>query len=481
MRWILVSVVGCAAVAGGTVDRSEGTEGRPHIILCMADDQGWGDMAYNGHPILRTPVFDAMSETGLRLDRFYAASPVCSPTRASVLTGRTPNRSGVFNWGHSLRPQEVTLAAVLREAGYITAHFGKWHVGSVLAQSPTCPGALGFDHWLSAPNFFDMNPWLSDHGKALQFEGESSAIVVDAALEFIRSRLSDARPIFAVLWFGSPHRPHEGLAEDLASYADQPERRRHFLAEITAMDRGMGKLRASLREWDIADNTLLWYCSDNGALPEGSSGGLRGRKGEVYEGGLRVPCLIEWPRRIREPRRSDLPAGTVDIYPTLLEIAGARPAHQPILDGESLLPLFDGLATERRAPLGFWHADVPGFSTPSDKILAFVAERQRIPEPVPGDHPAWGKEPAPLRWDAPDGSYPGHAAWLDGPWKLHRKEVSKQGSHVVWELYHLATDPREEDNRVENEPARAENYKVQLEAWLRGVTESLRGADYAQR
>ena len=122
---------------------------RPNVVLCMADDQGLGDMGYTGHPRIQTPTFDAMSREGLRFDRFYAAAPVCSPTRGSVMTGRHPNRFGCFSWGRTLRPQEITIAEALQQAGYRTGHFGKWHLGSVVARSPVSPGHSGFDAWLS--------------------------------------------------------------------------------------------------------------------------------------------------------------------------------------------------------------------------------------------------------------------------------------------------------------------------------------------
>lgn len=154
---------------------------KPNIVLVMADDQGWGDMAYNGHRVLQTPNFDEAAATGLRFDRFYAAAPVCSPTRASVMTGRHPNRMGVFQWGHPIRPQETTLAEALQTADYSTGHFGKWHLGSVRHGSPVSPGASGFDQWLSAPNFYDNDPVLSREGKAVRQSGESSMVVADAA------------------------------------------------------------------------------------------------------------------------------------------------------------------------------------------------------------------------------------------------------------------------------------------------------------
>jgi arylsulfatase A-like enzyme len=475
MKHSLFVFVSAWLTTGAALSAAE-TPARPNLILCMADDQGWGDMAYNGHPRVKTPVFDQMAHTGLRLDRFYAAAPVCSPTRGSVMTGRTPHRYGVFSWGHSLRPQEVTLAEVLRGAGYATGHFGKWHLGSVLPDSPTSPGANGFEEWLSAPNFFEVDPWLSRKGRAEKMHGEGSEVVVAEALKFIRRHAQAKQPFLAVIWFGSPHAPHVGTEADLALYADEPPKLRHFLAEITAMDRAMGRLRTALRELAAAQNTLLWFCSDNGAIAEGSTGGLRGRKGTLYEGGLRVPCLIEWPARIKSPRRSNVECGTVDIYPTLLELAGAKPAQQPVLDGESLVPLFDDRMRERSRPLGFWHAGIAGFGTPSDKILAGIAERQKAGEPVTAAA-ALGLPPAPLEWKPDAGVFPGHAAWLDHGWKLHRIENKKTGA-VRWELYHLDQDAQEANDLSQTQPQRVARMRESLEGWLTSVTDSLKGEDY---
>ncbi|MHC4744532.1 MAG: sulfatase-like hydrolase/transferase, partial [Planctomycetota bacterium] len=197
---------------------------KPNIVLCMADDQGWGDMAYNGHPVLKTPNFDAMAAEALRFDRFYAAAPVCSPTRGSVMTGRHPNRFGCFKWGHSLRPQEITIAEALKTAGYVTGHFGKWHLGSVCKGSPVNPGMSGFDEWFSAPNFFDNDPILSRQGKAVRTKGESSMVTVAAAVEFIRKHADSPNPYFCVVWFGSPHGPHQAIEQDRALYDDQEKR-----------------------------------------------------------------------------------------------------------------------------------------------------------------------------------------------------------------------------------------------------------------
>ncbi len=243
------------------------------------------------------------------------------------------------------------------------------------------------------------------------------------------------------------------------------------------MDRAMGRLRAGLREMNIADNTLLWYCSDNGAIAEGSTGGLRGRKAQIYEGGLRVPCLIEWPARIRSPRASNVVAGTVDIYPTVLELAGAKPEHQPPLDGQSLVALFDDKMTARQRPLGFWEAGIAGFGVPSDRLLAYVAQQQKTGEPIPDDHAARGLPPAPLAWSEPAGRYPGHSAWLDNGWKLHRIEA-KGGGRARFELYNLNEDDKETADLSRQETERTAQMTRELEGWLQSVTASLRGEDY---
>jgi len=447
---------------------------KPNIVLCMADDQGWGDMAYNGHPVLKTPHFDAMAAEALRFDRFYAAAPVCSPTRASVMTGRHPNRSAVFKWGHALRPQEITVAEALKTAGYVTGHFGKWHLGSVVKGSPANPGACGFDEWFSAPNFFDNDPILSREGVAVPTKGESSMVTVDAALEFIGKHADSAPPFLAVVWFGSPHLPHEAIERDRVLYGEQEKRFQHFYGEITGMDRAFGKLRNGLRTLGIRENTILWYCSDNGGLPRVGSTGGRANKGKVYEGGLRVPAILEWPARISGHRTTDVPCNTSDIYPTLLEIAGVRMAKQPPLDGISLCSLIDGRMNARSKPMGFWDHPTRGISTPSKKWMASLLAAQQEGKDI--------DDPWRLRLDAgkiakqyPEDSFPGHSAWLDWPWKLHRIE---KNARVTFELYDLVADAQEGNDLFGAQPGRAGAMTRQLEAWLQSVARSLNGKDY---
>ena len=440
----------------------------------MADDQGWGDMAYNGHPVLKTPNFDAMAGEALRFDRFYAAAPVCSPTRGSVMTGRHPNRFGCFKWGHTLRPQEITVAEALKTAGYVTGHFGKWHLGSVRKGSPVNPGASGFDEWLSAPNFFDNDPILSREGVAVQMEGESSMVTVDAAIEFIRKHARSPQPFLAVVWFGSPHGPHRAIERDRALYADQKENIRDFYGEITGMDRAFGKLRAELRTLGIRENTILWYCSDNGGLQTVSTGG-RGKKGQVYEGGLRVPAILEWPARFTGHRATSVPCNTSDIYPTLLDIVGVSMENQPPLDGVSLTALIDGRMKTRPKPIGFWDHPTGGISTPSAKWMAELLAAQKAGDEV-GDRSRLRMDAGEIKKQYPEDTFPGHSAWLDWPWKLHR--IQGKNEKVQWELYNLADDSREQNNALAQNSDKTASMKSQLEAWLKSVVRSLNGKDY---
>ncbi len=407
---------------------------RPHIVLVMTDDQGWGQTGYNGHPHLKTPHLDAMAANGLRFDRFYAGASNCSPTRATVLTGRSNDRTGVFNHGFPLRLQEKTLPRALKEGGYATAHFGKWHLNGlrgpgvpIFAEDTHHPGAFGFDTWLSVTNFFDLDPPMSRQGRFEDFQGDSSEIIVDEALKWMRERKDGDEPLFAVIWYGSPHSPMRAKPEDRTPFAHLPEKHQHHLGELVAMDRSVGALRAGLREMGIADDTLVWFCSDNGGLPgygKETVGGLRGNKNLMYEGGLRVPGILEWPAVIPAGRVTSYPAGTVDIFPTLAEIAKLpESARLQPQDGISLLPLLHEDLQERSQPLFFRHQN--------------------------------------------------RVAIIDNTFKLL---VQKGGM----ELYDLEKDPNETMNIIEDHPVIAGRLKTAYAVWNASVEASVRGEDYPE-
>ncbi len=442
-----------------------------NFIFAMTDDQGYGDVGYMGHRYLHTPVLDAMAENGLRMDRFYTASPVCSPTRASVLTGRHPNRSGTFSWGNALRGEEISVATELRNAGYRTGFFGKWHLGSVRAGRPSSPDGHGFEVWSAAPNFYENDPWFSRNGTAVQVHGEGSAVTVEEALPFIRDAAESGEPFFVVIWFGAPHTPHDAIEELQDLYPDMPDQLRNYYGEITGVDRAMGMVRDALREEGIEGDTLLWFSSDNGGRPRDGAEHreLRGVKGELWEGGIRVPALIEWPGRV-EPRVSDIPVGTVDIFPTLLDLAGVNVGHDRPMDGVSLVDYLGGRMQERPAPLGFWnYGAAEGQRMRSDAIVRdLYAQQQAGSDGEINEGRLYGPD---LDYAEAD-ERPGSAAWIDGDWKLHRRS---EGVHL---LFNLADDRGERNNVIERYPERAERMKDALRDWEASVISSMRGADY---
>ena len=472
----------------------------PNVILLMGDDHGWDEVGYNGHPHLKTPVLDEMAATGLRLDRFYSAHPSCSPTRASVMTGRHPNRCGTFSPNYSTRPEEITIAHLLSDAGYLCGHFGKWHLGPVKKSSPTSPGAMGFDRWVSHDNFFELNPTLSfDGGPPRKIDGESSAVVVNESIPFLQQAKREKRPFLAVLWFGSPHEPYSGLDADLALYDDLPDEYadkqvrltsnetgrqtkrplrdvlRERYAEITAMDRAIGKLRNWLKKEGLRDNTVLWYCGDNGTPGDGIvTSPFRGQKGNMYEGGVRVPGIIEWPARITDSMVSDVNSVTSDMLPTVCNLADVDYPDRP-LDGVDLTDVIDGTMKQRPQPIGFWSFDtkLEGRNKPYIK-----AELQQGTTPLVklmGDIPTRNFR----NYHHPEiveGDYAGARVWLDNQYKLVMKG-SRTGKQQV-ELFDVRDDPAEKLDVAGEKPAVVKKMQAELRDWQQSVLTSLTGADY---
>lgn len=467
----LLALVTCSQILEADSSAQIGTTAKPNIILVMADDQGWGDTGYNGHQFVNTPEMDAMAKAGLVLDRFYAAAPVCSPTRASVMTGRNPIRTKVTNHGRYMRPHEQTIAESLKAAGYVTGIFGKVHLGSGQPDSPCNPSGMGFDEWVIGLNFFDNDPYLSRNGKIEYRKGKGSVIAMDDALTFLNKHQKSEKPIFMVVWFPSPHDPHQEVPEGKSLY--DGKKQAGYYREITLLDQQLGRLRRELRSLEMAENTILWYCSDNGGLNEATSGG-RKRKGSIYEGGLRIPGIIEWPAAKLQGRTS-VPTWTCDIYPTVLSMAGVALEPEHPLDGIDITDIVTGKATKRSKPMGFWHLFQQGQSTWSDRIQKAIMEKQISGAPLPHDAPRMQKDVAEFpQFD--EASAKGHAAWNDWPWKLHRINGTK------YELYNLADDPMESKDLANKSDHQAQvaEMKQELDNWMRSVMRSLNGKDYKQ-
>jgi arylsulfatase A-like enzyme len=400
----------------------------------MADDQGWGQTGYYKHPILKTPNLDDMATNGLRFDRFYAAGPVCSPTRASVLTGRSHDRTGVLSHGYALHRQERTIARAMQKAGYATGHFGKWHLNGVrgpgvpvLDSDPHHPGNFGFDHWLTVTNFFDMNPVMSCMGKFEEFQGDSSEVIVAEALKFIEQKSSDGQPFFTVIWYGSPHSPWVASQQD--QIKGEETKSAHHHGELVAMDRSIGTLRAGLKRMGLSQNTLVWFCSDNGGLKgvgHDSVGGLRGNKGTIWEGGLRVPGIIEWPARIK-PRITSYPASTMNILPTLVDLLGLpKDSMLELVDGMSIKPLLAGEIGPRTKPIPF--------------------------------------------------HYNGKAALIDNDLKIVTEKIGS-GKYLMFDL---KADKTESNDLFAERPVDAKRLRAALNAMSESVAKSRAGADYPE-
>lgn len=439
----------------------------PNIILILADDLGYGDVGFNGNTIIQTPQLDRLAQEGLVFDRFYAAAPICSPTRGSLLTGRHPFRYGVLA-AHSggMRPGEVTLAEALKSDNYATGFFGKWHLGWVRPDAEwddrgqySPPWYHGFDQafatksavptwnptkvppgWTSwgydeSGNWAGSKYVLNGEPVTENLAGDDSRVIMDRVLPFIEQAHEQAVPFFACVWFHTPHEPVVAGPEYLAKYPGYPEAQQHYYGAITAMDEQIGRLRQRLETMGLAENTIIWFTSDNGpARPNvrkgaASAGPFRGTKHTVYEGGLRVPTVLFWPGNIPTGRTAYL-SGTVDVFPTLLALAGVRPdLGDRTIDGQDLRPAIYDKALQRQQDLGTgW--------------MRLYQDTKAL-------------------------------SWINHRYKLIERPLSGEV-----ELYDLLEDPQETKNIALEQPQIVQQMHAQLMAWEEACRWSRDGLDY---
>ena len=441
-----------AAALGAAAERP------PNIVVVLCDDLGYGDVSLHGHPVIRTPNFDRFAAEGIRFTDCYAASPVCSPSRAGLLTGRVPDRAGLFNWvpmepcAMHLRREEVTFAKVLAGAGYKTCLSGKWHLNGVLGPGNTQPdpGDHGFQHWFATgawatPSQHNPDNFVRNGKPCGPIPGYSSTIIVDEALGWL-DRVGTATPFCLMVAFHAPHEPIASADRYRRLYAGRPHRRGEdeYFANVTELDAEFGRLLEYLDRHRLRDNTLVVFTSDNG--PEtlnrhpdawrsyGSAGGLRSMKLSLYEGGYRVPGAIRWPGRIRAGQVSHEPVSSVDFLPTFCAAAGVPPPRRR-LDGVSLLPLFGGAAVRREVPL-HWH-----YYNALDRPKAALRD---------GDWKLLG--------------IPAHPCPRAAGGFIAREDLDYIFSPELkeFELYHLASDPGERKNLAPAEPARLRSLSGRL-------------------
>ena len=338
---------------------------QPNIVIMLADDLGAGDLSCYGSPENKTPHLDQLAKDGLQFSDFYAASAVCSPSRAALQTGRFSVRAGVYSWVATsqkmhLRVEENTIAELLKAAGYATAHIGKWHLGYGLTDdvSGPDPGDHGYEHWLATgnnaqPSHHNPNNFVRN-GKALgEVKGYSCQIVADEAIKWLDQHRNKKKPFFLNICFHEPHQRVASPPELAARHPDvkQPE----YYGCIENMDDAAGRILKKLNALSEVDNTLVIFTSDNGSYrtDRANNRNLKGRKTQLWEGGIRAPGIIRWPGRIKPGTRSDVPAGLVDLLPSACAAAGVSLPKNVTLDGTSLLPLFATGTLDRPKPL-YW-------------------------------------------------------------------------------------------------------------------------------
>lgn len=428
---LLTILIGCSSSSSQITDK------KPNVILIITDDQGYGDIGAHGNTLIKTPHLDKFYEESFHLTNFHV-SPTCAPTRASLLTGRYANSTGVWHtvggWS-LLREKEKTMANMFREAGYVTGGFGKWHLGD---NYPFRPEDRGFQETVmhkaggvqQTPDYWG-NTYFDDtyfkNGNPIKFKGYCTDVFFQEALSFINS--SKEVPFFCYIATNAPHGPYNVPESYYSLYEDLPndvltDTQKRFYGMITNIDDNFGLLRKTLNALKIADNTILIFMTDNGTAAgyrnkkgksTGTNANMRGTKGSQYDGGHRVPFFIHWKNgKISSAKDINQLTAHIDILPTLAEMCGIElPKHHLPLDGKSLAPLFDDSPFE------------------SDRILITDSQRAQVPK-------KWKK-----------------TAVMQGSWRLVDGK----------ELYYLENDPSQKNNIAINYPGKVKELTTFYDTW----------------
>lgn len=412
----------------------------PNIVVFLVDDMGWGDLGCYGNKVIKSPNLDKFATEGVKFTQCYSACGVCSPSRASILTGRTPYRNGVWRWipgGHSthLRESEITMPELLKEKGYDTCHVGKWHLnGHFNSDEQPQPDDHGYNHWMAtqnnaSPNHKNPKNFVLNGEEMGPLEGFSAPLVATEGVRWLKEVRDKEKPFLLSVWTHEPHLPIESAEEFMKPYAhidDEGIRQHH--GNITQLDHAFGIVMKGLDELGLRENTIVFFTSDNGpegkarrGRTQGSTGGLRGRKRDSHEGGIRVAGLVRWPGKIEPATVSDVPVIGSDIFSTVLDIVDIPLPKDRTIDGVSMIPAFAGKKLERPVPL-FWRTHI----APTDS----------------------------------------RAALRIGDWKIVADD-----EHAAFQLYEIQKDWQETNDLAAEMPEKlAEMKKVFFEVW-KGIEE----------
>lgn len=421
---------------------------KPNFLLILLDDAGWTDLGCYGSQI-QTPRMDQLAAEGMRFTDCHSAAPNCSPSRAGLLTGRTPTRSGIYSYlpkNHvmHLRSEEVTLAELLKKAGYHTGHFGKWHLSRLQSDQPS-PADQGFDYSFgtdnnAAPNHHNPVNFIRNGALVGKQAGYSCQIVVAETVSWFDRIATDQppKPFFACVWFHEPHTPIASPPDLVKKYQnlypDLNRKQAAYHANVENVDRAVGRLLTYLKKSGLAEDTVVFLTSDNGPLNNFSRAGLRGQKSNLWEGGHRVPGIFRWPGNIQPGTESSVLISGVDYLPTVCDIAGIQPPSDRALDGASILPLLAGKPEtfQRRQPLyWFFYRVNPSLAMRIGQwsLIAHSNDAQR-----PKTHPLVQDDMPPIKTSHP----------------------------TAFQLFNLKNDLRQQQNLASTQPALLQELREKL-------------------
>ena len=340
---------------------------QPNVVILLADDLGYKDVGCYGGPV-QTPAIDQLAKDGVRFTDFYSGCAVCSPSRATLLTGRHHIRTGVYSWisdegqNSHLLLRERTIAEILKDRGYSTAHIGKWHLGlPTKNRSKPTPSHHGFDYWFTtwnnaSPSHKNPNNFIRNGQAVGPLEGYSCQLVADEAIDWLDNHRHPKAPFFLNIWFHEPHAPIAAPDEIVSTYGELKDRAAIYSGTIDNTDRAISRVVEKLNQMGVREDTLIIYASDNGSYRDDRVGNLRGKKGSNWDGGIRVPGIFSWPAVIPKNREEKQSAGLVDVLPTLCGLLHLEVPQDRMIDGSDLSLLLKGKPDKfkRHQPM-FWH------------------------------------------------------------------------------------------------------------------------------